>query len=263
MPDRLYDARKGFAKNDKETSARAHDPRRIREAEEKHKHGGEYLGDFVFGAIDGSVTTFAVVSGVAGAALSNAVVLILGFANLFADGLSMAIGNYMSVKSNREFAERERRREEWEIDHFPEGEREEIRHIYREKGLQGEELENVVTAVTSNRRVWIDTMMTEELGLIPESKNPLRAAVTTFIAFVLVGFVPLLSYVLTYFIPAFSSAQYLISLLLTGIAFFLIGSAKVYLTGKNWWKSGLEILFMGAVAAAIAYLIGHLLKGLA
>jgi VIT1/CCC1 family predicted Fe2+/Mn2+ transporter len=263
MSNRLKDARRGFEKNDIEVSRRAHDPERIREAEEKHKHGGEYLGDFVFGAIDGSVTTFAVVSGVAGASLSNTIVLILGFANLFADGLSMAIGNYMSVKADREFAERERKREEWEIEHFPEGEREEIKQLYRKKGLKGDHLENIVQAITSNKEVWIDTMMTGELGIVPESKNPLRAAFTTFTAFIIIGFVPLISYVLTYFAPGFATIEYPLSLVLTGMAFFFIGSAKVYLTGKKWWKSGFETLLMGAAAAAVAYLVGYLLKGIA
>ena len=101
-----------------------------------HRTGvGGYLRDFVYGANDGIITTFAVVAGVAGANLSASVVLILGFANLLADGFSMAMSNYLGEKSNRDFVATERGREEWEVERLPEEEREEIRKIYRAKGF--------------------------------------------------------------------------------------------------------------------------------
>ena len=129
------------------------------------------LEDFVYGATDGAVTTFAVVAGVIGASLSPSIVLILGFANLFADGLSMAVGNYLAAKTRLEYIEKARRREEWEIDNIVEQEKQEIREIYTKKGFKEELLEEIVRIITSRRKVWVDTMMKEELGLIEDRQQ--------------------------------------------------------------------------------------------
>ena len=99
------------------------------------------IGDLVYGATDGAVTTFAVVAGVVGAALSPSIILILGFSNLFADGFSMAVGNYLGSKSQKEYIEKERRREEWEIDNLVEQEKQEIKDIYTKKGFTAELLD--------------------------------------------------------------------------------------------------------------------------
>ena len=128
------------------------------------------IQDFVYGATDGSVTTFAVVAGVVGAALSPSIILILGFANLFADGFSMAIGNYLGTKSQKEYIEKERKREEWEIENLVEQEKQEIRDIYTKKGFKDELLDEIVNVITARRKVWIDTMMREELGLVDDKK---------------------------------------------------------------------------------------------
>ena len=108
------------------------------------------LEDFVYGATDGAVTTFAVVAGVTGASLSPSIVLILGFANLLADGLSMAVGNYLAAKTRLEYIERARRREEWEIDNLVEQEKQEIRDIYAKKGFKEELLEEIVRVIRLN-----------------------------------------------------------------------------------------------------------------
>ena len=126
------------------------------------------IENFVYGAIDGAVTTFAVVAAVVGALLSPSIIVILGFANLFADGFSMAIGNYLAVKTHNEYVARERKKEEWEIDNLIEEEKQEIRDIYINKGFKEELLEEVVRIITGRRKVWIDTMMREELGLIED-----------------------------------------------------------------------------------------------
>ena len=138
------------------------------------------IEDFVYGATDGAVTTFAVVAGVVGAELSPSIILILGFSNLFADGFSMAIGNYLGSKSQKGYIEKEKRRKEWEIDNLVEQEKQEIKDIYKEKGFKEEILEEIVRVITSKKKVWIDTMMKEELGLIEDKKQPLDAAITTF-----------------------------------------------------------------------------------
>tara|TARA_B100000315_G_scaffold249177_1_gene280004 strand:+ start:1163 stop:1960 length:798 start_codon:yes stop_codon:yes gene_type:complete len=262
MPNRLKKARAAYKTKNIEEVKKAHQTNNIR-ALELHKHEGTYVGDFVFGAIDGSITTFAVVSGVAGAALSANIVIILGLANLLADGFSMAVGNYLSSKSDMEFAQRERKRETWEVEHYPKGEIEEIRSIFRRKGFQGKQLENAVKTITSNKKVWVDTMMIEELNIIEEKTSPVKRGLVTFIAFGLVGVVPLIPYLISFFSEAVKQIVFPLSVILTFIAFFLVGSAKIYVTGKNWLKSGLETLLIGSAAAIIAYGIGFFLRGLA
>ena len=135
MPSRIETARKAYSEKDIESAKKAHQEKAIHEEEHKESEG-QYLGEFVYGAIDGTVTTFAVVSGATGASLSPIVVIILGFANLLADGFSMACGNFLSERSQRDFIEKERKREEWEIKAVPAGEREEIREIFRRHGAK-------------------------------------------------------------------------------------------------------------------------------
>jgi VIT1/CCC1 family predicted Fe2+/Mn2+ transporter len=255
---RLEQARGAYKQGDHEATRQAHTRQAIES--DIHQAGGEYIGDFVFGAIDGVVTTFAVVAGVAGAQLSSAVVLVLGFANLLADGFSMAIGNFLSVRSERELIERERSRERWEIEHYPEGERHEVRGIFAQRGFEGELLDRVVEVITRDEDVWVETMMIDELGLREDEKSPLKAAGATFLAFVLVGFVPLAAYVLSYLSPTVREAQFPVSVVLTGATLFGVGAAKSRLTDKTFYSSGLETLLTGGAAAAIAYLVGFLLR---
>ncbi len=164
-----------------------------------------YLGEFVYGAIDGAVTTFAVVAGAAGASLSPEIVLILGFANLFADGFSMATSNYLSTKAKLEV-------------------------IAKKKGHDHPEV------------------------------LPTKTAIVTFISFVSVGLIPLLSYVLAIFVSSMKSYEFAISIILTGIAFAAIGGFKARVVNKSWVKASLETLVLGSAAAAIAYFVGVFLK---
>jgi len=117
------------------------------------------VSDFVYGGIDGAVTTFAVVAGVSGASLSSGIVLILGFANLFADGFAMAVGNFLGTKSYSEFVEKIRKSEEDSIRDNPTEERDEITEIYKSKGFSGKILKDTVGVITGNKKIWIDTMI--------------------------------------------------------------------------------------------------------
>jgi VIT1/CCC1 family predicted Fe2+/Mn2+ transporter len=219
-----------------------------------------YLPDFIYGAIDGIVTTFAVVAGVAGAGLEDRIVIILGAANLLADGFSMSVSNLLGARAEAQQRERARLEEQRHIQLFPEGEREEIRQIYAAKGLEGETLETVVEAITADREVWLDTMITEELGYPVVVRTPLRAALTTFAAFVALGSLPLLVFALNSALGIEISAPFAWSAVLTAVAFFTVGALKSRFVEQTWWRSGAETLALGGTAAVLAYLVGIALQ---
>jgi vacuolar iron transporter family protein len=219
----------------------------------------DYLGEFVYGGIDGSVTTFAVVAGATGANLESSVVIILGFANLIADGFAMSVGAYLSTKSEKENYDKHKAIEYWEVDHLPEKEREEIREIYAAKGFEGELLEKVVDTITADKDRWVDVMMKEELEMSEETKSPFAMGAVTFASFGLFGFVPLLIYVMDYLSPV-NADHFLISSVLTGICFVGIGLMKSTINGTKKFKSVAETLILGGAAATLAYFVGAILE---
>jgi VIT1/CCC1 family predicted Fe2+/Mn2+ transporter len=260
---RIEDARKAFGKKDVNASRAAHDPAKIRKAAEQHGGtGSQYLGEMVYGGLDGIITTFAVVSGVAGAQLSPNIILILGAANLFADGFSMAVGSFLSTKSEQEYYQREKQRESWEVDHFPDGERAELIEMYRGQGYSEEDANTLVAIKSKDRDRWVRSMMIEELEMIEDTSNPFYNALATLIAFIIAGSVPLIVFVLGIFFPIPQQAGFPVSLVLSGLALFGLGAMKVLVTQNNPWRSGLEMMLVGGLAAAVAYLVGMLLKGL-
>lgn len=215
--------------------------------------GGTYIRDVVYGANDGIITTFAVVAGVAGANLSSNIVLILGFSNLLADGLAMAIGNYLGTKSEQEYIAKERKMEEWEIKHVPNCEIKEIRDIYKKKGFKGKSLTQMVDLVTSNKKLWVDTMMIDELGILPnDDQSPIKNGLATFLSFGIAGLFPLLPYLFQ--VPYL---EFNLSIVLTGLSLFAVGALRTLITKKHWLIAGLEMLFVGAIAAVVAYTTGH------
>ncbi|MCK7597880.1 VIT1/CCC1 transporter family protein [Microbulbifer sp. CAU 1566] len=212
------------------------------------------LSDMVLGAIDGCVTTFAIASGAFGAGFSPLVVLAMGMANLLADGISMAVSNYEAVNAQQRFAENARRTEEEHIHLVPEGEREEIRQIFANKGFSGENLEHIVETVTANRGLWIDTMLIEEYGLSGSAPNPLASAWWTFIAFIVVGVIPLLPFL----VPVLDfSRQFIASSLLAALVFFTIGLLKGWVYDSSPLRAGMTTLLLGSCAASVAYFVGQ------
>lgn len=216
-----------------------------------------YLRDWIYGGIDGSVTTFAVVTGVVGAHLSPAVIVIMGFANLVGDGFSMAASNFLGTKSEHDDARRLEAIERRHVELAPEGEREEVRQIFAAKGFAGADLDRVVELITSNKDRWVRTMLTEEYGLPLEPRSTWRAASATFSAFAICGVVPLIPFLFGL------HRAFAISIVLTAVVFFSIGSIKSRWSTVSWWRSGLSTLLVGAIAAGLAYLVGVLLKTLA
>jgi len=263
MESRIKKAQRAFESMNVEQAKLAHSRKSIHShisEESGNTANDQYLGEFIYGAIDGTVTTFAVVAGAAGAALSPGVVVILGFANLIADGFSMASGNFLSERTQRDYINKERRREEWEIENVPEGEREEVIEIFRKKGFKGKDLERAVDIITSDKKIWVDTMMADELGLIESPKSPWKTAASTYFGFIVIGIIPLLAYVLAYFHLFFRQNTFAIAIAMTGIALASIGVIKRYVTKKNLWRSVFETVFIGGAAAFISYYIGFFLR---
>lgn len=213
-----------------------------------------YLRDWIYGGIDGAVTTFAIVAGIVGAELSAGVVLILGMASVFADGFSMAASNYSGTKAEHDDFKRIKNIELRHIQNHPEGEREEVRQIYARKGLEGEKLEHMVELVTSREDMWLEVMLSEEHGITEDLRSPMRAALATFAAFLICGFVPLIPFILG------MQASATAATIMTGMVFLGIGAAKSRWSMQSWWMSAAETFIIGMSAAGIAYAIGVGLK---
>lgn len=210
------------------------------------------LKDLIYGGIDGAVTTFAIVASVEGAGLPHSIIVALGLANIVADGFSMAASNYSGTKAELDDRKRIIQIEERHIAEHPEGEREELRQILEIRGLSGDVLERATQAIAMRRDKWIDIMLTDEYGLTRADPAPLRAAVATFAAFLIAGAVPLLPFVLG--LPD----AFTISVLATLLTFFMIGAAKSRWSLAKWWRSAIETLLIGGVAALLAYGVGGL-----
>ncbi len=217
----------------------------------------QIIPDAVLGGIDGCITTFAVVSGSVGAGFPPSVAIILGFANLFADGFSMAISNYESSRAEQEFIESIKKTEERHIDKIPEGEREEVRQIFESKGFNGVLLEEIVKTITADKRIWLEIMLTEEHGVGKATLNPWKSAGVTFLAFILVGAIPLIPYIV---LSLEMNQQFIISAFLAGSMFFLIGMLKSIVFEKPIILSGVRTLATGGSAAALAYFTAYLLR---
>lgn len=215
-----------------------------------------YLRDWVYGGIDGTATTFAIVAGVVGAHLSPRVILILGGANLIADGFAMAAGNYLATRSELEEFRHTEAVERRHIKTFPAGEREEVSEILRGLGIDGELLDRVVASVTADRDRWVRMMLRYEYGLPASVRAPWRAAVSTFSAFLICGLVPLVPFV------AALNGAFTVASTATGLMFVLIGALKSRWSVQPWWHSGLMTLAIGGGAAVTAYGIGAWLRDL-
>ncbi len=214
--------------------------------------GRGVLRDVVYGGIDGSVTTFAIVAGVAGAGLSPFVIVALGLANVLADGFSMAAGNYSATKAELDNVRRIRAIEERHIKLYPDGERREVREILAQKGLSGRVLDEATDEITANHDNWINLMIEGEYGLGSVDPNPLKAATATFLAFLIAGLIPLLPFLLSV------DRAFAVSAWMTMGVFFAIGALKSHWSLAPWWRSGFETFLIGGAAALIAYLVGSL-----
>jgi len=215
----------------------------------------------VFGANDGIVTTFAVVAGVAGAQLSPAIILVMGLANMFADGLSMGLGDYLGERSEARHRARQYEIEKWEIEHIPEEELIELDRYFQKKEINGHDRKQLTSILRKYPNFWAELGFIDEMGMTPQvDRQVWLSGVVTFFAFLAAGFLPLVPYVLFYLgAPLAQEQQFTYSMIATILALFFVGSLRTYITKGAWWKNGLEMLGIGTIAAAAAYILGALI----
>jgi len=259
----MSEAQMSYSKLDIEGSKRAHE-----KAAEKHSGAaGKYIKSIVYGGLDGIITVFAVVASIAGAGLDVSVVIIMGVASLLADGISMGMGDYLSSKAENDYTSEERKRELWECENYIEGEIEEMVKIYTDKGMSEKDASIIVTTMSKYRDIFVDTMMVEELGLMPvdASDSPLKNGLVTFTAFIVFGCVPMIAYISASAGDKSHSLDhvegaFIIASMVTLVTMFLLGTLTAKFSPTKWYISGAWICGNGGAAAAIAYLIGWALS---
>lgn len=218
-----------------------------------HRMEGTWIRDATLGANDGLVSILTLLAGVSGAAVSGNTVLIAGLAGLVAGAISMGVGAYVSAKAYRSYYRAEMRKEVEEMREKPDVEREEIREIYRDRGFEGELLEQVVDKITSNPRTWLKVMMSEELGLSPAFGRPFGAAAVVFVAFLIGGVIP----VVPFFFLEGNGALFT-AFGMTAGALMAAGAVRSKYTGERPVIAGLELIAMAALGFGIAHVIGQL-----
>jgi vacuolar iron transporter family protein len=225
---------------------------------ERHQKESSSIRDFVFGFGDGINTSLGLVAGVGGANESSSIIILAALVAMFTGAKAMAVQNYLAVRSQRQILQSEIEREKWEMENVPEAERQEIEDIYKAKGFSDTELGNIVNKITSDKKVWLDTMLTEELKLNLEIVgSPLKSAFRMFGAFLIGGILPI--------IPYFFSSGYVPLLIAIGtslFASFVIGAFKSKLANLSMIRGGLEMAGMGTGIALIGYGIGSELSSL-
>ncbi|WP_041556608.1 VIT1/CCC1 transporter family protein [Carnobacterium sp. 17-4] len=220
---------------------------------------GKYIKSIVYGGLDGIVTTFAVVAGSVGGELSLKVILILGFSNLLADGFSMAVGDYLSTKSQNEYEKMIRQNEQLEIVNHHEQEVKRMMNSFVDQGVEKEDAALIVKTLAKYEEPFVKQVRKEKYGTDSIEEMPLKNALATFLSFSLFGVVPLLTYVFSLGLPILVQNSFLIASILTGITLFILGAVKSKINHSNWLKSGIEMLVVGGLAAIVAYVVGVVL----
>ena len=219
---------------------------------EMHQKESSSIRDFVFGFGDGINTSLGIVAGVGGAEVASNIIILAAIVAMFTGAKAMAVQNYLAVKSQRQILNSEIEREKWEMDNVPEAERREIEDIYKAKGFSGQELERIVDKVTSDKKVWLDTMLTEELKLnFDIVGSPLKSAFRMFGAFLVGGILPI--------IPYFFASGYIPLAVAIGTslaASFAIGAMKSKIANMSMLRGGLEMAGLGTGIAMLGYGIG-------
>jgi VIT1/CCC1 family predicted Fe2+/Mn2+ transporter len=225
--------------------------------EKRHRSvGGNALRAAVLGGNDGLVSNFSLVMGIAGATSGQKEILLTGLAGLLAGALSMALGEWISVKSSQELTENQMQLEMDELETNPEGEEQEIALIYQAKGIPQQQAKKMAGEIISNKENALAILVKEELGINVEDLkgSAMEAAVTSFLLFSVGAIIPV-----TPFFFLNGSQAILVSTVFSAAGLFLIGSAITLFTGKSVWYSGFRQVLFGLAAAAVTFGIGKLI----
>jgi len=262
-------ARKAYAGLDEGASRSFHDVRHVvARNTEMHQTDGGFIKPVIFGGLDGILTSFAIVAAAAGGNMPVPVVIVLGFSNILADALAMGVGEFLSSKAENEWILRERAREKWEMENYPEGEIREMIDIYESRGMSREDATTVIETMARYTEFFVDVMMSEELSLrVPEKDHKIESmkeGVVMFLSFATFGSLPILGYVL---IPALypslgEDVLFLAACVVTGMVLFGLGCLKSVFSASKWLVCGLETLLLGGVCATVAFTVGQFVDGL-
>jgi predicted membrane protein (TIGR00267 family) len=225
---------------------------------ELHRIGrGELFKNLILGGQDGLVNILGILLGVAVATQSTSMVLLAGLAATFAESVSMAAVAYTSSRAEVEHYEAEIARELWEIDNVPDKERQEIEQIYKEKGFSGKLLQQVVDKIISNRKVWLKTMMKDELKLEDprDGMSPLKQSILVGVSAIVGSLIPISPF---FFFPV--SSAILLSVVISFVLLFVFGAYKSHLTSGKWLHGGFELMLIGGAAALTGYFVGSLFQ---
>lgn len=228
----------------------------IAQREPEHPSSGDFLRDIVFGANDGVVTAIGFLVGIAGSISDQAVIVIAGVLTIVAGAASMALGNYLGVKSQREFYEQMEEVERWEIEHEPDREREEVSEIYQNMGFGPGEVKLLTDKVTGDREMWLKVMMRDELGLSQKDKvNPVFAGSVMGFFYLVGGIPPLLPFILVR--PV--TRALLMSIIAAILVMAMIGAIRWFLNRGSLGGKVVETIVIGVIAALVGFLAGEAL----
>nr|WP_246819053.1 VIT1/CCC1 transporter family protein [Aerococcus sp. HMSC10H05] len=219
----------------------------------------DYVKSMVYGGLDGIITTFAVVAGVTGGSLDFQIVIVLGFSNLLADGLSMAVGDYLSSKSENEFIMKEIEQHQSNFKYDFQSELNDFKKYYIDKGLTETDASLISETLAKYPEVIKEERINMIFGTAETEAHPIYNALITFCSFIVYGFIPLIAYVFASFSPFLMENTFVVAGVLTGLTLFILGAIKSKLTLTNWVRTGMEMLLVGGAAALIAYMIGFML----
>ncbi len=256
--NRIQKAREAYMTGNTDARRQAHTKEAIIKSIHHEHHKTDFnLPEIILGGQDGLVNVLGVILGVVAATSSNAIVIVAGLAATFAESISMAAVAYTSKVAEADYYQSEMEREQHEIEHEPEGEREEVRQLYTKYGFQGETLDKIVDVITSNKNTWTQVMMEQELKLEPVNRrDALPAAFVVGLSALVGSFIPLTPY---FFLSI--KAATTIALILSACTLFAVGFYKAQKTlGRHLIRAGFEMAIIGMVSAFVGYLIGFLLQ---
>ncbi len=227
--------------------------------QEEHFEGSAIVRDIVIGMSDGLTVPFALAAGLTGAMQDNSIIVTAGLAEIVAGSIAMGLGGYLAGKTEIDHYDSELKREYYEVDHFPDKEKQEVREVFQHYGLSEASQTLIADELAKDKDKWVSFMMRYELGLEkPDMNRARQSALTIGVSYIIGGIVPLSTY-----FPIFTSNAkdgFLYSCIVTALCLFIFGYFKTKIIGQPPLYGAAKTLFIGALAASAAYFIAHLIS---